>query len=312
MVIAQGKGEKMWKILDAKVNIYPAPDLKLLPIQELTKGDSLDVIPGLFTSEIKKDGKVWLKVKLSDGRKGYVLSNVNVENIGNGTRICPECGCTNSVEEMRCVDCQHNFRPARFAIPSTYLENTVKVSVPNICYSCCSTKDLQKTEINEKRIITNTSSATFSLQAFICPECAQIHAAEEKYKKKIDRFIGRWGFLIVALAVFAFFFLIGLFMLVSSIFRGYSLLFPTLLSVISLGVSAGIFFLARKVKENMQNLKESPEREHVQLIKRFGHAYQSISFDPPAGKTPWILKIYNREYADQFAKLNPDFKRVRD
>ncbi len=310
----------MWKILDTKVNIYPAPDLKLPPIQELTRGDSLDVVPGLFTSEIKKNGKAWLKVKLSDGRKGYVLSNIRVENIGRGRRICPECGCTNSVEEMRCVECQHNFRPVRFDIPLTYLEkekfqvlgNTIKVSVPNVCYSCCSTNDLQKVEISEKRIITNTSSAHFSFQAFICPECAQIHAAEEKNKKKIDRFIGRWGSLVVALAVFAFFFLIGLFMLVSSIFKGYSLLFPTFLSIISLGVSVGIFFLARKVKENMQNLKTSPEREHVQLIKRFGHAYQSISFEPPAGKNPWILKIYNRQYADQFGKLNPDFKRVRD
>ncbi|MEN6418914.1 MAG: HEAT repeat domain-containing protein [Clostridiaceae bacterium] len=78
----------MWKIRSNKVTVYKKPSMRSEPLIVLHNGDVIDLVTRLIKGVEEHESIRWIKIWLSDGRKGYIPESTLMENIGNGEGKC--------------------------------------------------------------------------------------------------------------------------------------------------------------------------------------------------------------------------------
>jgi hypothetical protein len=291
----------MLKVHDTEITVYQKPDPNSEQIVTLAAGDIVKYSPGFISGGIKRQGRLWLKVGLQDGRRGYIQDGAGIENIGNGTRVCPQCWHLNSTEALICAECGCNLNPALFRLFGS-------MKIPIVCTSCCCSSNLEANNITETysaataTMFGNTGSTlvnTLTFTTYVCSDCRRIQEALTKHDERNMHNMKVALSCVISLVLLAVLALLALLAMI----QGQN--FPVFILPVSLALIIGICLFMRLRKGKMASDKAI--KDHIPVIKTIGHTYQPFVLERPDKlESGWILKIYSMEYARLFELVNKD------
>ena len=299
----------MWKICSTEVNVYQSSDFNAPVVCKLAANDIFQYVPLiLYATPVKKNGKTWVKIRTQAGVQGYMDGDTRVEYIG--TKSCPECGHPHSTEQTECTECKRSFKPVTFRVPPmdrftdwVMQRITGEKSIAyshNVCSSCGSSKGLAE-EFARGRYASGSLTSTLEFPYLICNECKQIRTAAHKSRHILNQSGALWQ-------------LSQRFVLAVPLSLLLILLLSHRMPLLLLGGATVLWLVfyavSKSAKARMDTLNASTDKEHMQLVEKYGHGYQPVSIDPPAREHPWTLKIYNQIYATNFAVWNKDFEKM--